>query len=234
MPPCSRSDPVFEEAVRLERDYREQPSCDNRSPVNAELDTGLARAKSNPVPPKPLSGGGHWSGGASYAPGCSSTCSSSQATITDVSTRITDASSAVIRRPNNARPRCRHTSVCGSEPCSPPLAPPRPNLATRKIPGDAAAGEQPRRLADRRRDTGRALARQYRVFRFHGKNLTSCFLTCRPLLPTLERSRIICHAPAPFMNWPCLALGPAIGRSRSERASGMVSSSSVALGVKKK
>jgi hypothetical protein len=61
---------------------------------------------------------------------------------------------------------------------SPTLAPSRSNLPALKIPRDPAAGEQTRRLADRRRDARRALARQHRVFGFRGKNRTFPFLTC--------------------------------------------------------
>lgn len=59
----------------------------------------------------------------------------------------------------------------------PPLASARPNFPPFKIPRYPAAREQTRRLADRRRDARCALARQHRVFRFHGKNHTSSFLT---------------------------------------------------------
>ena len=57
----------------------------------------------------------------------------------------------------------------------PTLAPSRPNLPVRKIPGYPASREQTRRLADRRRDSRRALAGQNRVLRLHGKNHTSGF-----------------------------------------------------------
>src|ERR1035441_4176920 len=64
------------------------------------------------------------------------------------------------------------------------LAPSCPNLPALELPGYPAAGEQTRRLTDRRRDTRRALARQNRVSCFHGKNHTSGFLTCLSLRAT--------------------------------------------------
>ena len=69
---------------------------------------------------------------------------------------------------------------------SPPLAPSRPNLPALKIPHDPTAGEQTRRLANRRRDARRALARQHRIFRFHRNNHASPFLTCLSLLVLAE------------------------------------------------
>ena len=71
----------------------------------------------------------------------------------------------------------------------PPFTPPRPNLPALKIPGDPAAGEQTRGLADSHRNARRALAGQYRVFRFHGKNLTHTFLTCPGLLGQGAKTR---------------------------------------------
>src|ERR1017187_2606797 len=71
----------------------------------------------------------------------------------------------------------------------PTLAPSRPNLPPRKIPGYPASREQNRRLPDRRRDSRRALAGQNRVLRLHGKNHASCFLTWLALLPALTAVR---------------------------------------------
>jgi hypothetical protein len=83
---------------------------------------------------------------------------------------------------------------------SPPLAPSSPNLPALKIPRYPAAGEQTRRLADRRRDARRALARQHRVFRFHGKNHTFHFLTCL--------SRLILPDPfSPHLAWEVDVIG---------------------------
>src|ERR1039458_1985378 len=84
----------------------------------------------------------------------------------------------------------------------PTLAPACPNLPALKLPGDPAAGEQTRRLADRRRDAGRALARQNRVFGLHRKNHTCRFLTCLSLLPPCVQSAAsrLCSPMSPLSN----------------------------------
>ena len=70
---------------------------------------------------------------------------------------------------------------------SPAFAPSRANLPALKIPRYPAAGKQTRRLADSRRDARRALARQNRVSRFHGRN--------HILLPGREQRRDVLPYP---------------------------------------